>query len=137
MLPAQLVVPSTLTPHVVPPPELVQAIRRRGGLVFPLVVRPWEHGRRERYEVVASQEVYSAASEAGLDRLPVIIKRRLTDQQALELMREILLYTGASRRLCEESDGDTGVIRFSDRLRPHKSNHATKAGRSERARVAG
>ena len=96
MLPTRLVVPSTLVPQVVPPSVLVQAIRRRGGLVFPLVVRPWDHGRRERYEVVASQEVYSAAREAGLDRLPVIIKRRLSDQQALELVREIPLYADIS-----------------------------------------
>ena len=136
LLPTRLVVPSTLVPRVVPPPELVQAIRRRGELAFPLVVRPWDQGKRERYEVVASQEVYSAAREAGLDRLPVIIKRRLTDQQALELMREIHLYTGASRRLCEESDGETGVIRFSDRLRPQTSDNASRAASSKRARAA-
>jgi len=132
-----MVVPSTLVPQVAPSPALVRAIRRRGELVFPLVVRPWEHGKRERYEVVASHEVYSAAREAGLDRLPVIIKRRLTDEQALELIREIRLYTGAGARLCEESDQKTGVIRFPDRLRPDNSNHATKAESSKRTRVAG
>jgi hypothetical protein len=40
--------------------------------------------------------VYSAAKKAGLDRLPVIIKRRLSDEQALELIREMRLHTGGS-----------------------------------------
>ena len=137
LLPARMVVPSTLVPQAVPPLALVQAIRRRGGLVFPLVVRPWEHGRRERYEVVASQEVYSAAREAGLDRLPVIIKRRLSDQQALELVREMHLYTGNRARLCAESDQGPGVIRFPGGRRPQRSNDGAKPEGSKRGRVAG
>ena len=136
LLPARVVVPSTLVPRVPPPADLVQAIRRRGELVFPLVVRPWQHGKRERYEVVASQEVYSAAKKAGLDRLPVIIKRRLSDEQALELIREMRLYPGVGARLCAESDQETGVIRFPDR-RPQRSSNAAKAESSKRTRVAG
>ena len=132
-----MVVSSTLVPQVAPSPALVRAIRRRGELVFPLVVRPWEHGRRERYEVVASQEVYSAAREAGLNRLPVIIKRRLSDQQALELIREMRLYSGASPRLCEESDQETGVIRFPEGRRPQRSDNAAKAEGPTSGRVAG
>ena len=118
LLPARMVVPSTLVPQVAPSPDLVRAIRRRGELVFPLVVRPWEHGRRERYEVVASQEVYSAAREAGLDRLPVIIKRRLTDEQALELMREIRLYTGAN--VTSSGDGSRTAGQSSNGRRLHE-----------------
>ena len=136
LLPTRLVVPSTLVPRVVPPPELVQAIRRRGELAFPLVVRPWDQGKRERYEVVASQKVYSAAREAGLDRLPVIIKRRLSDQQALELMREIHLYAGTGETLCAESEHETGVIRFAHPRRPRKKDCAAKAESSGPARVA-
>ena len=113
LLPARVVVPSSLVPQVVPPPALVRAIRRRGELVFPPAVRPWEHGRCERCEVVASQEVYSAARAAGLDRLPVIIKRRLSDEQALELIREMQLY----------ADGgiETGTTRFARRGQPRRS----------------
>ena len=137
LLPARMVVPSTLVPQVVPSPGLVRAIRRRGELVVPLVVRPWEYGRRERYEVVASQEVYCAAREAGLDRLPVIIKRRLSDQQALELMREVCLDTGNRARLCAESDRETGVIRFPEGWRTQRSDNGARAEGSKRGRVAG
>ena len=136
LLPAQWVVPSTLVPQVVPPPELVQAIRRRGGLVFPLIVRPWEHGRRERYEVVASQEVYSAAREAGLDRLPVIIKRRLSDQQALELLGEMHLYTGVRAASFDDLGPGTGTERFPPRRRLHPSDGAATAESSRNGHAA-
>ena len=113
----------------------MQAIRRRGELFFPLVVRPWEHGKRERYEVVASQEVYSAVREAGLDRLPVIIKRRLSDQQALELMREMQLYTGADSLLPADSGLGTGAERLQRRGRPRRSDSAIAGEGSENGRV--
>jgi len=106
LLPMHVLRPSTLVPQVDPPPQLVEAIRRRRSLVFPLVVRPVEHGKRERYEVVASQEVYDAALQAGLERVPVIVKRRLSDAQALELIREIPLYLGSNLDLYrDEADG--------------------------------
>ena len=137
LLPARLVVPSTLVPQVVPPPALVQAIRRRGGLVIPLVVRPWDHGKRERYEVVASQEVYGAAREAGLDRLPVVIKRRLSDRQALELMREIPLYLGSCAGLHWEADLDKRVIQFPTGQRIENWHKRATRKSSERGRVVG
>jgi len=137
LLPTRMVVPSSLVPQVAPHAALVRAIRRRGELVFPLVVRPSEHGRRERYEVVASQEVYSAARKARLDRLPVIIKRRLSDEQALELIREMGLYAEAGAIPCAESDEETGVIRFPEGRRPHKSNDEARGEGSKRDHVAG
>ena len=137
LIPARMIMPSSLVPQVAPHPAIVRAIRRRGELVFPLVVRPSEQGRRERYEVVASQEVYGAARKAELDRLPVIIKRRLSDEQVLKLMDEMHLYTGASPRLCEESDQETGVIRFPEGRRPQRSDNAAKAEGPTSGRVAG
>jgi hypothetical protein len=137
LLPARLVVPSRLVPQVIPPPALVQAIRERGGLVFPLVVRPWNHGRRERYEVVASQEVYSAAREAGLDRLPVVIKRRLSDQQALELMREIPLYLGNYTGLHPEGGQGKSVIQFPAERRSRRPGNRARREGSRSGRVAG
>ena len=112
LFPLHVIVPSTLVSQAIPPPALVQAIRRRGGLVFPLVVRPWAQGKRERYEVVASQEVYDAAREAGIDRVPVIVKRRLSDEQALELIREIPLYLGSNLDLYLDGAPKTDVLQF-------------------------
>jgi len=136
LLPARMVVPSSLVPQVAPHPALVRAIRRRGELVFPLVVRPSEHGRRERYEVVASQEVYSAARKAGLDRLPVIIKRRLSDEQALELIREMRLYAGAEAPISTDNHLETGTTRFAPRGQRHRSDGATAAEVSKKGRLA-
>ena len=136
LLPARMVVPSSLVPQVAPHPALVRAIRRRGELVFPLVVRPSEHGRRERYEVVASQELYSAARKAGLDRLPVIIKRRLSDEQALALIGEMNLYTGAIPARSADIGPETGTTRFPGRGHPHKSDSATPREGSQSGRVA-
>ena len=62
--------------------------------------------------MVASQKIYGAAREAGLDRLPVIIKRRLSDQQALELMREITLYLGHSASPYQDDDQSKALTRF-------------------------
>jgi hypothetical protein len=135
LFPIHFIVPSTLVPQTVPPPALVQAIRRRGGLVFPLVVRPCNRGKRERYEVVASQEVYDAAREAGIDRVPVIVKRRLSDKQARELIREIPLYLGINPDLYLGGEPEANVLQFPVRgqpERPHGLVH-TKAQQYERA----
>ena len=138
LFPLHVIVPSTLVSQAIPPPALVQAIRSRGGLVFPLVVRPWELGKRERYEVVASQEVYDAAREAGIDRVPVIVKRRLSDEQALELIREIPLYLGSNLDLYLDGAPGANVLQFpverqSERrvVQPH--NRLAKALQVERA----
>ena len=112
LFPLHMIVPSSLVPQTAPPPALVRAIRSRGGLVFPLVVRPWEQGRRERYEVGASQQVYDAAREAGIDRVPVIVKRRLSDEQALELIHEIPLYLGSSLDLYLDGGQEPNVLQF-------------------------
>ena len=130
LLPMHMLRPSTLVPPVAPPPQLVEAIRRRRGLVFPLVVRPLEHGKRERYEVIASQEVYDAARAAGLDRVPVIVKRRLSDAQALELIREIPLYLGSNLNLYRD-DEEGIVIRF-----PVDTARATTEAPRDGCRVA-
>ena len=105
---------------------------------MPLVVRPRDHGKRERCEILASQElVYSAAREAGLDRLPVVIKRRLSDRQALELIREIPLYMGNSAGLHREGGQNRDVIQFPTGWPSERSGKAAKTGGSTRGRVAG
>jgi ParB-like chromosome segregation protein Spo0J len=105
---------------------LVRAIRGRGGLVFPLVVRPWDRGKQERYEVVASQEVYDAAREAGIGRVPVIVKRRLSDEQALELIREIPLYLGSNLDLYLEGAPGANVLQFPEERQTERYSRATE-----------
>ncbi|WP_407571419.1 ParB/RepB/Spo0J family partition protein [Deinococcus altitudinis] len=59
--------------------ELAQSIRDKG-VLQPLLVRP----RGERFEIVAGERRWRAASLAGLTELPVII-RDLSDREALEI----------------------------------------------------
>jgi len=70
---------------------LVESIRRHR-LIFPLVVRPYKPGRFERYEVVVSQRMLVAVRAAGLIKVPCIIKERLTDEQALQLIHDVDYY---------------------------------------------
>lgn len=70
---------------------LIESIHRHR-LIFPLVVRPCKPGRFERYEVVVSQRMLVAVRAAGLTKVPCIIKERLTDEQALELVHDVDYY---------------------------------------------
>jgi ParB family chromosome partitioning protein len=58
--------------------ELVADIRQRG-ILQPLVVRPIGDGR---YQVVAGERRYRAASTLNLETVPCIIKEDLTDDEA-------------------------------------------------------
>ena len=59
--------------------ELVSSVREQG-IMQPLLVRPAASG----YELIAGERRFRAAGEAGLEKVPVII-REVTDQEALEL----------------------------------------------------
>lgn len=59
--------------------ELANSIRNVG-LIQPLVVRPIE----DHYEVVVGERRYEACQQAGLDKVPVIIKH-YSDDQVVEL----------------------------------------------------
>src|SRR4029077_6088347 len=64
---------------------LVASIRSVG-VIEPVVVVPL--GRRangHRFQLVAGFRRYSAACEAGLERIPAVIKRGLTEAQVLEV----------------------------------------------------
>jgi ParB family chromosome partitioning protein len=60
--------------------ELIASIREHG-ILQPLLVRPLE---KERYELVAGERRYRAATEIGLEEVPVIVKS-LTDSMALQI----------------------------------------------------
>jgi ParB family chromosome partitioning protein len=59
--------------------ELVASIREHG-LLQPVLVRP----KGERYELVAGERRWRAAREAGLEKIPALV-RTLDDRQALEI----------------------------------------------------
>lgn len=59
--------------------ELVASIREHG-LLQPVLVRP----KGERYELVAGERRWRAAREAGMEKIPALV-RVLDDRQALEI----------------------------------------------------
>jgi ParB family transcriptional regulator, chromosome partitioning protein len=59
--------------------ELISSVREHG-VVQPLVVRKSIRG----YEIVAGERRFRAAKEAGLDRVPVVV-REFTDEQMMEI----------------------------------------------------
>jgi len=86
--------------------DLVHSVRVHG-ILQPVVVRPKGDGN---YELVAGERRLRAASEAGLNKIPAIVKE-LTNEQSLEvalienLQREDISALEAARaykRLCDE-----------------------------------
>lgn len=63
--------------------ELVNSIRNMG-IVEPLIVRPALPGVDKKYAIVSGSRRYNAAVDAGLDRVPCIV-RDLTDMEAMKL----------------------------------------------------
>lgn len=59
--------------------ELVESIKEKG-VLQPILVRPKGDG----YEIIAGERRWRAAIEAGLDKVPVIVKG-VSDKEALEL----------------------------------------------------
>ncbi len=59
--------------------ELVMSIKEKG-IVEPILVRP----RDNKYELIAGERRWRAAKEAGLDKVPVIIKH-VSDKEAFEM----------------------------------------------------
>lgn len=66
--------------------ELVHSIREIG-VLQPVVVRPSQEGGQESYELVMGERRWRASREAGLDRIPAIIRSTLDD----DLLRDALL----------------------------------------------
>ncbi|MHC5861638.1 ParB/RepB/Spo0J family partition protein [Nostoc sp.] len=60
--------------------ELISSIKQHG-ILQPLLVRPVDGGK---YELVAGERRYRAATEVGLENVPVVV-RELSDDQAFQL----------------------------------------------------
>lgn len=63
--------------------ELIDSIRNMG-IIEPLIVRPTLLGIDKKYGIVSGSRRYNAAVEAGLDKVPCLV-RRLTDMEAMKL----------------------------------------------------
>jgi ParB family chromosome partitioning protein len=89
-LPAGQIVPNRVQPRQVfdeeAMSELVHSIREVG-LLQPIVVRPVPGAGPERYELVMGERRWRAAQQAGLDRIPAIV--RATDDT--DMLRDALL----------------------------------------------
>lgn len=59
--------------------ELISSIKEKG-VVEPILVRP----KNDKYEIIAGERRWRAATEAGFDTIPVVIKD-VSDKDALEL----------------------------------------------------
>jgi ParB family transcriptional regulator, chromosome partitioning protein len=62
--------------------DLVASVREHG-IIQPILVRP-KSGDSQHYQLIAGERRWRAAQEAGLAKVPVVI-RDVSDQQALEL----------------------------------------------------
>jgi ParB family transcriptional regulator, chromosome partitioning protein len=66
--------------------DMVESIRANGVLV-PIVVRPYAK-EDEKYEILSGHNRVTAAREVGLDKVPVIIRKGLNDNEALLIVTE-------------------------------------------------
>lgn len=66
--------------------DMVESVRANGVLV-PIVVRPYakEEGK---YEILSGHNRVAAAKEAGINKVPAIIKKGLADEEALLIVTE-------------------------------------------------
>lgn len=60
--------------------ELAASIREQG-IVQPIVVVP----RGEKFEIVAGERRWRAAAQAGLTRVPVVVRQKRSDRELLEI----------------------------------------------------
>ncbi len=60
--------------------ELAASIKEQG-IVQPIVVVP--HG--DKYEIVAGERRWRAAAQAGLDRVPIVVREKRSDKEMLEI----------------------------------------------------
>lgn len=110
--------------------ELAESIRAQG-IVQPIVVRPLPNpsGKGEqRYEIVAGERRWRAAQQAGLDRVPAVI-RDLSDHAALA----IALIENIQRENLNPIEEATSLRRLVDEFDMTHNAVAEAVGRSRAA----
>lgn len=66
--------------------DMVESVRANG-VLLPIVVRPCAI-EEEKYEILSGHNRVAAAREVGLDKVPVVIRKGLTDNEALLIVTE-------------------------------------------------
>lgn len=64
--------------------DMVQSIKEYG-VITPLIVRPKEYGK---YEILSGHNRANAGKIVGLEKIPVVIKEDLTDEEAILIVTE-------------------------------------------------
>ena len=114
--------------------DLVASVREHG-IIQPILVRPRSgaasDGSEKPYQLIAGERRWRAAQEAGLDKVPVVV-RLVNDQQALELALienvqrhdiSVMDAARAYRRLGQEFDlSQEDIARRVGKSRPAISN---------------
>ena len=66
--------------------DMAESIRANGVLV-PIVIRPYAK-EKEKFEILSGHNRVAAAREVGLDKVPVVIRKGLNDNEALLIVTE-------------------------------------------------
>jgi ParB/RepB/Spo0J family partition protein len=87
LMPIDLIRPNPWQPRQHADPErmgeLIADVAERG-ILEPIIVRPMDDARDERYQVVAGERRYRAAVAGGLTSVPVIVRQDMTEAEARE-----------------------------------------------------
>lgn len=106
--------------------QLVASVRSIG-VIEPVIVVPLGgKSNGHRYQLVAGFRRYSAACEAGLDRIPAVIKSGLDDAQILE----IRLVENLQRLDMNPIEEARAVKEFSSKTRLNQEGVGNRIGRS-------
>lgn len=106
--------------------ELAASIREQG-IVQPIVVVP----RGEKYEIVAGERRWRAAAQAGLERVPIVVRERRSDKEMLELA----LVENLQREDLNPLEAAAGYARLKEEFHLTQEDVARRVGK-DRATVA-
>ena len=87
--------------------EMIESIKEYG-IITPLIVRPLEDNK---YEILSGHNRANAGKFAGLEKVPVVIKEDLTDEEAMLIVTE----TNLQQRSLEELSHSEKARIFSER----------------------
>jgi ParB family transcriptional regulator, chromosome partitioning protein len=106
--------------------ELAASVREQG-IVQPIVVV----ARGDRFEIVAGERRWRAAREAGLAKVPVVVRERATDRDLLE----IALVENLQREDLNPLEAAAAYLRLKDEFHLTQEDVARRVGK-DRATVA-
>lgn len=81
---------------------------QRFGITIPVLVRPIASTRPEHYEILAGEDHWLGAQQAGLHEVPVCIRRDLSNAAAEQIVR--LSFCSPGFRLLEEAEAAKSLV---------------------------